>query len=245
MKTKILLLVLLCFPIFIWGQDKTTAQVNSDEVTVTPPKFKGIVKNNNLDVLSHYLNNEIVYPEKAVECCEQGTAIVKFMVTVKGELNDFRIINSVCPMLDEELIRAVKTTDGMWEPGYNNEKPVAMEKEVSMMFVADPIHNHSSKKYFEKLATRYAKKGNTLLLGKNNPKKALSCFNESIKYMPYDASALLLRGLCKYELGDREGARNDWERINEIGNYDADPWIENVAYLPGFEEMMAIVEKEK
>lgn len=131
----------------------------------------------------------------------------------------------------------------MWKSGYNNEIPVAMEREVSMMFVASDIHKNAPKEYFTKLASNYCAKGNKQFLEKHNPKKALKSYNQSIKYLPYESALLLLRGLCKYELGNRQGAINDWERINEIGSYDADWCIEQLSYLPGYDEMTAILNK--
>jgi len=247
MKTKILLFVIICLPIFVWGQKEVILQDTSDVVSVTPPEFTGI-ENVNLrvndvqsDAFRDYLTKNIKYSEEAAKCHKQGTAVVQFVVTADGELSDFEVLNSVCPVIDEELIRVLKTTDGMWKPGLNNEKPVNMEKEVSMMFVADPKHKSAPYEYFTKLAGNYCIKANTLFLEKHNLKKALKNYNQIITYLPYDASTLLVRGLCRYEMGDREGAISDWKRVNEIGTYDADWCIESLADLEGYDEMQTVL----
>ena len=41
------------------------------------------------------------------------------------------IINSVCPVVDEEIIRALKNTNGKWLPGYNNGKPVEYTDQIA------------------------------------------------------------------------------------------------------------------
>jgi len=43
-------------------------------------------------------------------------------------------------------------------------------------------------------------------------------FNAGIRYLPKDESLLMLRGICRYELGDENGALNDWERMRVLEN---------------------------
>lgn len=238
---------MLILPIIGFGQEQINTQIK--QVKVTRPEFTGIenvtqfINNGKMESIGDYLNKNIEYPEEAALCYKQGTAVVQFVVTADGEITGFNVINSVCPIIDKELIRVLKTTGGMWKPGFNNENPVDMPREVSMMFVADPTNKNAPKEYFTKLASNHFFKGNIEFLEKHNLRKALRNYNESIRYLPYDASSLLLRGLCKYELGDREGAVRDWERINEIGSYDADWCIEKLSYLPGYDEMLTILEE--
>ena len=246
MKTKILFIVILCLPISIWAQ-KGASPYTLSKIEVTPPEFTNIknvamlFNNNNPALIENYLKEHTVYPEEAAKCYKQGTAVVQFIVTSEGEVTDFKVINSVCPMIDEEIIRVLSTTNGMWKPGIRDQKPADMEQEVSMMFVASRANRNSPVEYFTRQAKNLWVRGNTLFLEKHNPKKALKFYNESVKYLPYDPSTLLLRGFCKYELGDREGARSDWERVNTIGKYDADEFIQNLAYLPGYDEMKIVL----
>ena len=120
MKTKILLLAVLIIPLATIGQ---IIQKNVSEVKVTPPAFTGIQKITvepegvPNDPLAVYLSEHFEYPKTAVECMIEGTGVVQFKVTPSGELTDFIVINSVCRDLDEEFIRVLKTTSGMWKPG--------------------------------------------------------------------------------------------------------------------------------
>lgn len=249
MKTKIFLLLMLCISVFVWGQKEPIRRDTSAVISVSPPQFTGIVNfnrlfnDNSMNNLVNYLNSNVVYPVYKPECYSEGTGIIQFVVTSEGELTDFKIINSVCPVIDNELIRILKTTAGMWKPGFNNEKPEDMESEVSMMFVASSKNKKFPKEYFKKRASYYCSFGNKLFLSKHKPQKALRYYDKTVKYLPYETCPLLMRGLCKYELGDREGASIDWERINDIGKYDADLFIKSLSYLPGYEEMLKIVRK--
>ena len=56
--------------------------------------------------------------------------------------------------------------------------------------------------------------------------------------MPYDQALFYMRGLCKYELGDKEGARKDWERLLALGGNDNSIYlVENVNTLKGYNEV--------
>lgn len=105
MKTKIFIIVAICLPFFTWGQFEKVKQVELPNVNVTPPEFTGITNVNHLltyqtESIGDYLNKNIEYPVSAASYYKQGTAVVQFVVTADGELTDFRIINSVCPIID-------------------------------------------------------------------------------------------------------------------------------------------------
>jgi TonB family protein len=211
MKAKIFILAVLILPIAAMGQI-FHKNVDISEVKVTPPVFAGIEivpdeTESQGNILVKYLAEYFQYPAHAAECGDQGTGVVQFVVQPDGKLTDFRVINSISRELDKEFIRVIKTTEGMWKPGSNNGKPVQMEKEVSMMFVADNIWCANKPiEYFTKLAKAYFARANSLFVEKHNSKKALRNYDLTIKYLPYNKSVLELRGLCRYERG-RPGRR--------------------------------------
>jgi len=244
MKTKISLLVCLFLPMLIFGQDKVQKM---SEIKVTPPVFAGvehvvqIMNNENPETIDGYLNRNVQYPVAASNSFKQGVAVVQFEVTPSGELANFKTINSVCREVDKELIRVLQTTAGMWKPGYNNDIPVAMNKEVSMMFVAELTNRELANRYFTNTAKYFFKKGNDLFLSKTKLKRALRNYDLSILYMPYETSSLLMRGLCRYEMGDKEGACSDWNRINALGKDNVIEFIDNLCELKGYAEMKQIL----
>jgi len=139
-----------------------------------------------------------------------GTVVVEFVVTDNGELKDYRVINSVSDELDQEVIQALEGTRGMWIPGLINGYPAPMKKLVSLVFTPD---NGSD---LVQAAKEYFNQGNELLYTKENPKRALKYFNEAVRLLPYEKDLLGVRSLCKYRLGDKQGAREDWERIIDL-----------------------------
>jgi len=151
------------------------------------------------------------------------------------------VINSVSEFVDMEIIRILEITSGMWIPGTVNGEPVAMEKEISVVFKI------SEKSDFMAKAKHYLKFGNKLLFVHNRPEKALKYFDKSITLLPNEETLLAVRGLCNYEIGDNEGAKSDWNRLKMLEEKNAaESLIEtavNYTQLSGYPEMMTIVNK--
>jgi TonB family protein len=172
------------------------------EVEVVVPTFKG----NKQKSIDEFLRKKLDYPTEAAIWKQQGTEVVQFVVTTEGKLTDFKVINSVSYEIDKEVIRALKSTSGKWLPGTTNGNPVAMETEVSMAFKLNPKDN------FVEMAKWNFQKGNELLFSKEQPKKALKYFDWAINFLPNDETLLAIRGICKYKMGDENGAIKDLDR---------------------------------
>ena len=212
--------------------------VDVDEVNVVPPKFVGLsnpipaIKEGKFESFEDYLARNIVYPEKDAKSFNQGTEVVQFVISPTGELTDFAVLNSVCKKMDEEVIKVLKLTNGMWQPGFVNGCPAAMEKEVSVAFVLHPSND------FVKMAKSYMKQGNKMLFEKSNPKKALKYYDAGINLLPNNETLLAVRGLCKYELGDETGASRDWERISSLSHTFDSELLSKLTDLKGYKEFI-------
>lgn len=133
-----------------------------------------------------------------------GTEVIAFVINPNGELTDFRVINSISTDIDNEMIRALKETSGKWQPGFRDGNPVAMDQEVALAFMP---HNYD----FVSEAKSNLARGNRLL--SSNPKRALKYYDNAYRLLPYNESILIARSLCKYKLGDMQGAIRDNNRI--------------------------------
>ena len=248
MKKTAIFLFSLTFSLMVFGQIETKdLMVNLEEVVVTPPKFTGVENAavifgpSGCELITNFLIKNINYPECAVDSYAEGIEIVEFVITPEGKVTSFKVVNSVCPEIDEEVIRVLETTNGMWKPGLNNGKPVAMEKEVSMCFCVDKSEFNSVKEHFTNRATEYFKKGSKNLYIKHSAKKALKQYDNGIRYLPNDKSLLYFRGLCRYELGNEEGARRDWNRIVSLGGIDIGMIAYDHSEMKGYDEMTKIL----
>lgn len=214
-----------------------------EEVEVTPPKFVGV--ENAVTVfnqaeeqsITQHLANQFEYPDEW-NLLYTGTEVIKFTVTTEGELTNFKVINSIGHEVDEEIIQLLEETNGMWRPGHSNGKPVAMEKEVAMEIRTGETEGSALRKDFKLAAEHSFKKGSSAFLEKGKAKKALRHYDRGIQYAPYEKSLLLMRGLCRYELGNTNGAREDWIRLKELGGIEmVSSYIAEIKHLKGYQEL--------
>jgi TonB family protein len=232
MQTKVIFAISMLIASFAFGQKQ-----DLQEITVTSPQFlSGFYKN-----INDFLLSGIEYPVESVKAGDEGTEVILFEVTPKGDVTNIKVINSVSEVIDSEVTRILAITNGMWIPGTVNGELAAMEKEVSIVFKI------SEKSDFVEKAKSYLELGNKMMFVKNRPDKALKYFDKSITLLPNEETLLAVRGLCKYEIGDNEGAKLDWNRLKILAEKNAsESLIEtavNYTQLSGYPEMMAIVNK--
>jgi len=242
---KILFLGLCIMISFITlGQVKKEFVDEIKGVSVSPPTFLGVmqpsqnVKNNSLN---EYLSKELQYPEESKTRMKEGTVVVQFAVSTSGQLSDFNVVNSVSPEIDKEVIRALKTTDKMWNPGSSNNSPVAMESEVSVAFIIG--EGSVNTKELADHAKHYFDKGSKKMFLEENCKGALKCYDKAVCYLPNDKCILLTRGICKYELGDKQGACQDWNRVKTLGGGDI--YLKDLCEFKGYAEMINTLQKKE
>jgi len=72
-----------------------------------------------MNELKKYLSANCQYPQSAREAGTQGVVILEFVVEKDGSIKQVSVLRSVCPALDEEAIRVVKSMP-KWKAGENN-----------------------------------------------------------------------------------------------------------------------------
>lgn len=222
---KAIILSVLCFIIVLGTSAQEQRGTLVNELEVISPSFVGnnyaaAILNGATESIYTYLSENIEYPYESARYHTQGTAVVQFVITTNGGVSNFEIVNSVSKEIDKEVIRVLKSTEGMWKPGMNNGQAVEMSKVVSIAFAIGETAELAKNKSFAPLAKRHFKKAGTKLLVKNNPKQAERQYDKVVVYFPNDKGTLLMRGLCRYELGDIEGAKADWQKVVSLGGID-------------------------
>ncbi len=243
MKKFIFILLCMVFPILASGQE---IKRELKQVNVTPPMFiktEQVVQvvQESSSTLLEYLTEKFEYPDEW-KLAYQGVEVIQFTVTEKGKLTNFEVMNSVAPEVDEYVIELIKTTEGLWKPGTNDGEPIAMEKEVAMQIKTGESDGVAYIKSFKAYATSFYKKGSKQLFVKGHAKRALRKFDNAVQFAPYEKSALMMRGLCRYEIGDTNGARQDWIRLRDLGGIDMEsPYFSQIKLLKGYEELAFIL----
>lgn len=219
MKANLIFLVGMAITVFATGQNKNEFNEN----VVTNPAFScngTLIQGNSFESVNQFFLNFIEYPQESVRCNKQGTEVISFVVTSEGELTDIKIINSVCPKIDDEIIRVLGLTSGKWQAGTVNGINVPMEKEISIAF---KMHQSSD---FSEIGNDCLQKGNKMKM-KGNFKKAVKFYNEAINYLPNEKTILAARSICRFETGDVKGAEQDWQRLQKIGFFESNKPVEN------------------
>lgn len=233
MKSVFVFFLLMLASFIAFGQE--TKRVPLPEYVITAPELMVSAQGGGSGYLNDYLLANIQYPANSVLWNEEGVEVVKFVVTPNGEIADIAVINSISREIDDEVCRVLNTTSGFWRPSMENGRPVAREKEVSISFTTDRT-NPSDR--FLKMAKQAFAAGNKRFYVKENYKNALFFYDRAVCYMPKDKSALLIRGMCKYQLGDKKGACNDWNRVKTLGGIESDSFLNSFCEMDGYAEMV-------
>ncbi|MCY1633289.1 energy transducer TonB [Marinifilum sp. D737] len=221
MKTTVFLAVLLFLGLFTFGQDLRTNTLEG--VNVTPPTFIGseaveLLKMRNYTTLNDFFTDKIRYPEESEKRLREGTEIIQFTVLPNGSLDDFEVINSISKEIDDEVLRVLKKTDGMWKPGYNNTIPVAMTKEVAIAFrIENSDHLYVARRLFKR-----GMKSHTI---KNKNKRALRLLNRAMVYKPYSEPLIFQRSIVHQKMGNTHDACKDWNRLKALGSSLSDVYL--------------------
>lgn len=247
MKTITLMLAIIGITFAGWSQSPGTIMKSIDDVEIVPAQFMGIsyspvVKQEN-DLLTDYLCKRIEYPEEAIKYHIQGTEVVKFTVSETGDISNIKVVNSVYPEIDQEFIRALKSTSGMWKPAKKGESNHECSKEVSLTFSLKGTQKNTQE-YFTNHASVYFKKACKQLFLDHKLSKAECNLSRALNYTPYDGNILYLRGICRYEKGNIEGAMKDWERYTDITGLTVAPQ-ELVLNMEGFKGVVAFANLNK
>jgi TonB family protein len=80
-----------------------------------------------------YLENNLRYPEEAVQSNIEGKVTIQFTVETTGQLSDFNVIKGLGHGCDDEVIRLIKAGPG-WSPTRRGDKVMPDKVKVRMKF---------------------------------------------------------------------------------------------------------------
>ncbi len=82
---------------------------------------------------SHWVNQNLKYPQEAVKDSLQGRVTLQFTIEKDGSVTDVRVLRGCAPVLDEEAVRVVSQSP-KWTPGYINGEPVRVVYNFPVLF---------------------------------------------------------------------------------------------------------------
>lgn len=136
---RILTLVFLVFSMVAFSQkvdefgdiDYGDNKVDPDDALVWAekmPEFPG-----GIDSLKKFIVTNVKYPQEAIEKNIQGTVYLRFIIAKTGKVDNVQVTRGIDPFLDNEAIRVIKMLPD-FEPGIQNQKPVAVWYSVPLVF---------------------------------------------------------------------------------------------------------------
>jgi protein TonB len=83
--------------------------------------------------LLKFINDNLVYPEAAIENHIQGRVVLKFVVMPDGSVNRIEVLRGIDSLLDNEALKVIKTLPG-FKPGKQNGVPVPVWFTIPVTF---------------------------------------------------------------------------------------------------------------
>ena len=130
-KTIFLLSMLLTAAIVTCTPTTAQAQTDSEKVynsCQVMPQFPGGEK-----AMMEFIATNLKYPQQAVKDDVQGMVLVDFVINTEGKATDPKIVRSLSPECDAEVIRVVSLMPA-WTPGQQDGKTVNVKYTLPVMF---------------------------------------------------------------------------------------------------------------
>ena len=120
------------------GFSTTTIDIDTTEVFIFDP---GLVEIPALfngkpaeEAFRDYIGQNLKYPQIAIENVISGRVFIQFVVDQQGNVVDIQVVRNIDPSLDNEALRLIQSTSGMWTPARQREKPVKVRYTFPIMF---------------------------------------------------------------------------------------------------------------
>jgi TonB family protein len=106
---------------------------DASSLPATPPVMELATPEGGRKYFKKYLEDNMRYPERALENNVEGKVTIQFTVGTGGQLSDFRVIRGIGYGCDEEVIRLIKGGP-KWSPTKRNDEALKDRVRVRMRF---------------------------------------------------------------------------------------------------------------
>ncbi len=111
-----------------------SVDVTKDAVPFSDVEVKPSFKGGDANEFARWVMSGFTYPQAAIDAGIQGRGLVQFTINTDGSMGDVKIIKSVSPELDAEVLRVVNSCTERWTPGMQNGKPVPVTFAMPVSF---------------------------------------------------------------------------------------------------------------
>ena len=92
-----------------------------------------LFQNEDMQAFTTWVDEQIQYPQQAINCGVFGTVVVSFVVDTDGSVCDVTVSRGVHPDLDAEVVRVISSSP-KWTPGYQGGKAVKVRYNFPVYF---------------------------------------------------------------------------------------------------------------
>jgi len=213
MRLSISILIFAICSSLVFAQNEEESE-NSGMMNILEPTFKGTNESVNIN---EFIKENLDTPLNCQNLGIGGAVMVQFNVFPTGNLSEIQVIESVSPEFDRSVIRTLEATNGMWNPGTINGRPVPMEKEIIVVFKFEGTDLFKAAQMNKNKADKLLKEGKY--------SRAIKLYSKVIGSCPNSETIIYRRGLAKYYIGDLEGASKDFERVADLNSHLANPML--------------------
>jgi TonB family protein len=104
-----------------------------EEVFIIVENMPLFIYNDKVMNFREYINNNIQYPDEAVEKGIEGKVIVEFVVETDGSVSTVTVLKGAHPILDKEAKRIIESSP-KWKPGTQRGKPTRVRFSFPVVF---------------------------------------------------------------------------------------------------------------
>lgn len=136
-----------------------------------------------------------------------GHLVATFIVSKTGIADSVRILEGIDDEFNKRFIKVFNRSRKDWKPATINEKPVSVQMTVELLYSTSAATIPS---YFATQKANEAYKN-------RDYEVAIYYYDKALQAKPIDKENLYRRGTCKFQLGNKEAACEDWNKAKAIG----------------------------
>jgi TonB family protein len=120
-------------PLALTMQVKFTNQPEDEPVFIFV-EYQATFQGGDVNTFRDFIERSLVYPPDAAKAKIQGKVVVQFCVNSRGFVVDVKILRSVHPSLDNEVIRCLENSP-RWQPAKQGGRYVKQQFVIPLAFI--------------------------------------------------------------------------------------------------------------
>lgn len=117
----------------IEGIENIDANIFGDAVSFATVEVKPVFEGGDETSFTKWVQENLKYPQTAIDNGEEGKVIVQFVVNKLGKIQDAKVVKSVSKALDAEALRVIESAPN-WTPGTQGGNPVSVAYNMPVVF---------------------------------------------------------------------------------------------------------------